>query len=243
MENQKISLALASLILAIGLLASSALASATFYKVRALDNTLSVTGSAKIQVKSDSVKWTTSISRMVTQENIKIGYADMARDLKEVKVFFKANGIEEKVLDISPVFVEQQYNYSGGSSGPTQYNLRQTIEIQSNDIEKITAITKNTQSLIDKGVMFSPNAPEYFYTKLPETRVSLLGDAVKDAAARAEKIAQSGGRQAGSLKSASVGVTQVMQVNSVDVADYGVYDTSKIDKEVMITVKATFNIE
>lgn len=242
MEQEKSHLVWASIVLAIGLLLSASIASGTFYKVRALDNTLSVTGSAKQQVRSDSVKWVTSISRQATQENMKASYALLAADLKAVKEFFKSSGIEESKLDISPVFMDQQYNYNNPQA-PAQYNLRQTIEIQSKDIDKITNIAKNTQSLIDKGVLFSPNAPEYYYTKLPETRISLLGDAVKDATARASKIAESGGKKVGVLKDASVGVTQVMPVNSVDVSDYGVYDTSKIDKEVMITVKATFNLQ
>ncbi len=243
MENLKTNLVWASLILSVAIVASAGIASSTFYKVRAMDSSLSVTGSAKLQVRADSVKWQSGISRMVTQETMKDGYAGMAKDLKAVKSFFKENGIEEKLLDISPVFVDQQYNYGSNNTGPTQYNLRQTIEIQSKDIDKITGITKNTQSLIDKGVLFSPNAPEYYYTKLPETRIALLGEAVKDATARAEKIAESGGKKVGSLKEASVGVTQVLPVNSVEINDYGTYDTSKIDKEVMITVKASFNLE
>lgn len=242
MEQVKNNVVWASIVLAFGLLASAGLASGTFYKVRALDNTLSVTGSAKVQVRADSVKWVTNIARQSSQDNLKASYVTMADDLKAVKQFFKSNGIEENKLDISPVFMDQQINYNN-LQAPAQYNLRQTIEIQSADVDKITTIAKNTQGLIDKGVLFSPNSPEYYYGKLPETRISLLGDAVKDASARAQKIAESGSKSVGALKDASVGVTQVMPLNSVEVADYGVYDTTKIDKEVMITVKATFNIQ
>ena len=166
MENVKINLVSASLVLAVAIVASAGIASNTFYKVRAMDSSLSVTGSAKVQVRADSVKWSNGISRIVTQETMKEGYASMAKDLKAVKDFFKANGIDEKKLDISPVFVEQQYNYNSNIKEATQYNLRQTVEIQSDDVDKITAITKNTQSLIDKGVLFSPSAPEYYYTCL-----------------------------------------------------------------------------
>jgi hypothetical protein len=84
---------------------------------------------------------------------------------------------------------------------------------------------------------------EYSYTKLPELRVSLLSDAVKDAKARAAKLAESSGKKVDVLKSASVGVVQVLPVNSVDVSDYGTYDTSKIDKDVMVTVKAAFTLK
>ncbi len=40
-----------------------------------------------------------------------------------------------------------------------------------------------------------------------------------------------------------MGVVQVLSEGSIDVSDYGTYDTSKIDKEVMITVKTTFGLK
>ena len=52
-----------------------------------------------------------------------------------------------------------------------------------------------------------------------------------------------GGKKIGVLKSASSGVVQVMAQNSVEVSDYGMYDTSKIEKEIMVTVKASFEIK
>ncbi|MDD4995997.1 MAG: SIMPL domain-containing protein, partial [Patescibacteria group bacterium] len=81
------------------------------------------------------------------------------------------------------------------------------------------------------------------YTKLPELRISLLAEAIKDAKARAEKIAESSGKRIDVIKSASIGVVQVLPVNSVEISDYGAYDTSSIEKEVMVTVKASFNMK
>jgi hypothetical protein len=40
-----------------------------------------------------------------------------------------------------------------------------------------------------------------------------------------------------------MGVVQVMQVDSVDVSDYGSYDTSTINKDVMVTVKTVFGLK
>jgi hypothetical protein len=36
---------------------------------------------------------------------------------------------------------------------------------------------------------------------------------------------------------------QVLKVNSTDVSDYGAYDTSTIEKEVMVTITAVFNLK
>ncbi|MFA6551714.1 MAG: SIMPL domain-containing protein [Patescibacteria group bacterium] len=241
MENNKISQA--SLILGACLIVSALIGAVAFYKVRSLDNALSVTGSAKKQITADVAKWSGSFSRIVTVDNIKGGYAQMEQDLKAVKKFFTGKGIEEKDLVISPVFMNEQYKYNATGDAPREYMLQQTVEIQSSDVVKITDLAKNTEEIIRNGVIFSPMSPEYYYSKLPEARIDLLGEAVKDARARADKIAESSGKKVGAVKSVSVGVTQVTPVNSTDITDYGTYDTSKIDKEVMITVKAAFSLK
>ena len=134
--------------------------------------------------------------------------------------------------------------YDNTNGQEKNYNLVQTITIQSNDVAKISDLSKNTSSLVtDKGIIFATTALEYYYSKLPEARVELLANAVADSKARAEQLAKAGGKTIGSLQSASSGVVQVMAPNSVEVSDYGVYDTSSIDKEIMVTVKSSFEIK
>lgn len=237
-SEAKGSLTVLGIILGVSLILSTALGAYTFYRIRTFDNALSVTGSAKKQVKADTVKWVTVLTRTAGNNGLKEGYTAMDANLTLVKNFFAQNGFAEKDLTISPVFVDQMYMERG--VGERQYQLRQTIELRSNDIEKVTQLSKNTGSLINQGAVFSTQSLEYFYSKLPDLRVALLADALKDARARANEIAKSGGRNVGPLKSASSGVVQVLSANSVEVSDYGSYDTSNIDKEVMVTVKASF---
>ncbi|HOL39856.1 MAG TPA: SIMPL domain-containing protein [Dictyoglomaceae bacterium] len=228
-----------AIIIGLCLIISAFIVSNTFYSIKALDNTLSVTGSARIKVNSDIVRWIGTFSRTVPEEDLKNGYRKMSNDLNLVLEFYKKNGIDTKDLIISPVSVEQPWFYSDRQV-PKECILRQTVEIQSHDLEKITTLAKNFQELLDKGVNFSTQSLEYYYSKLPDLRVDLLTEAMNDAKARAEKIAQSSGQKVGSLKSASMGVVQVLAPNSTEVTDYGSYNTVTIDKEVMVTVRATF---
>jgi hypothetical protein len=240
MENNK-KFAVFGLILGLSLIISTGLGAFTFYKLRSMDY-ISTTGSAKKAVTSDKVKWTSSISRPVKVSTMKDGYAKMDADLKEVKAFLASNGITEESIEISPVFMNEVYDNNQGLE--KNYNLVQNFTVQSADVQKITELAKNTSSLIiNKGVIFSTNSLEYYYSKLPEARVELLANAVGDAKARAEQLANAGGKKIGVLKSASSGVVQVMSPNSVEVSDYGMYDTSSIDKEIMVTVKASFEIK
>ncbi len=227
--------------IALALILSTSIGAWTFYHIRALDNTLTVTGSASKRVTSDHVKWVGVINHIVKTNTLKAGYASMATDVLNVQEFLKSNTITPDQIVISPVFMDQ--NYDQPQNTEKTYTLRQTVDINSSDVNGITQIAKNINPLIDKGVVFSTQSLEYTYTKLPEERVALLSDAIKDAKARASKLAESSGKSIGQLQSASSGVVQVMSSNSLDVSDYGSYDTSKIEKNIMLTVKASFSLK
>lgn len=231
-----------AVILALAIVIGSALGAYGLYAGRRQPETLEVTGSAKHAIASDTVRWTTLFSRSVTQEDLRQGHQQMTDDLKKVLAFYAAKGHPESDLTVSPVQMEQDYSYNQLPDAPKRYALRQTVELVSSDIEGVTAMSKGIQALIEQGVIFSTTGLEYTYSKLPELRVSLLGDAVKDAQARAQAIAEAGGKGIGPLTTASVGVVQVLAPNSTEVSDYGSYDTSHVEKEVMVTVRASFII-
>lgn len=205
------------------------------------NNTLTVTGSTKQSVVADNVIWRASISHNVTQSEIKTGYAQLATDLKVVQGFMTKNGIDEKLVTVSPVLMNQEW--SQNANDPKRYSLMQNIEINSNDVQKITDIAKNVDMIVNEGVLFQSNGLEYYYSKLNDARVSMLTDAITDARARASAMAQSSHQSVGKLQSATSGIVQVLSKGAIDNGDYGQYDTSKIDKDISVTVRATFSIK
>ncbi len=229
------------IIIGVCLIISALIASFTFYIVRSPVDTLSVTGSVRQNVTSDIAIWTSDFTRTVPAENLKEGYQMMQNDQKLVLDFFKDNGFNENDLNISPVFMEQLYMYD--PNAPKENLLRQTVRIQSNDVDKITNMANGTQTLINQGVIFSIQSLEYYYSKLPELRIELIPDAISDAKLRAQKIAEGSGKKIGTIKSANLGVVQVLPVNSTEVSDWGTYDTSTIEKDVMIPVTVIFTLK
>lgn len=225
----------------LGIVIAAIIGAYTFYQIKMQDNTLSVTGSTTKEVTSDHVKWVGVINRVAKVSTLKDGYAIMARDLVEVKNFLKEKNIPENQIIISPIFMDQ--NWDGPQVAERSYNLRQTIEINSEDVNGISEISKNIGPLIEKGVVFSTQSLDFTYTKLPEERVAMLDAAVEDAKSRASKLASYSNKKLGELKTASTGVVQVMSAHSNEVSDYGMYDTSKIEKTIMLTVKATFSLK
>jgi hypothetical protein len=242
MEQMRNSLSGFGFILGLSLIVSTLIGVGVFYKIKSGENVLSVTGSAKKAVLSDQVKWSLSVSRIAKVTTLKSGYEQIARDTDIVKKFLKDNGVVDTEITISPVYMDQNYDQQYVSQEDKSYTLRQTIDIDSVDVVKIEALAKNTGSVINQGVVMSVNSLQFYYSKLADERIALLADAVKDAKARAAELANSNGQKVGSLKSASSGVVQVLSKGSTEVSDYGSYDTSKIDKEIMVTVRVSFSL-
>lgn len=224
------------------LLLTGVIFSVAFYNARVSSGTLSVTGSAKIEVKADSAKWTVSVYRSAFQEGLQGAYASVGSDTAAIVAYFKQQGIAADDITTNTVSADQDWSYSN-NGGPTRYNVHQEVTIQSTDVEKIRTLAQGVNTLINRGYSISPRQPEYYVSALPDLRVSLLGQAIADAKARAQEIAKSGGASLGALQSASSGVVQVLAPNSTNVEDYGSYDTSTIDKEVSVTARATFQVK
>ncbi|MBU6310870.1 SIMPL domain-containing protein [Patescibacteria group bacterium] len=225
-------------ILGASLVIAALAGSYTFYAVRAMDNVLTVTGSAKTRVTANSAKWTLTATRTVGQSGIAQGYAQIARDTEAVTSFLTSNGVSTDSITTQPAMLEEVYKTD--SSLPKEYNIRQTVVVQSTEVDTLDALSKRIVELSNKGILMTGNWIEFYVSNLPELRVSLLTEAITDARNRAENIAKSGGQSVGSLKSASSGVVQVLAPNSIDVSDYGQYDTQSKEKEVMVTARATF---
>jgi uncharacterized protein len=225
-------------VLAIGLIIAAIIGAYAFYSVRALSNTLTVTGSATATSTADVGKLTVTVTRVAEEDAISPTQQRIAADSAIVKKFFTDNDIAPDSVETSTIFSDREY--TSDQYAPRRYNVRQDITITSNDPHVIQKLSKDVASLSSRGIFIQINQPQYFISNLPALRVQLIGEAVKDAKARAESIAESAGQRVGRLQSAASGVVQVMAPNSIDISDYGSYDSSTIEKTVMVTTKAVF---
>lgn len=108
--------------------------------------------------------------------------------------------LKDTEITVGSVYSSEVWN---SNNGPREYDIKQTITIQSNSLEQVKAVADNFNSLIQADVLFQPYAVEYYYSKLPEMRRQLLGTAITDAKSRAEEIAKkSAGNRIGALRSA-----------------------------------------
>lgn len=238
-------LIIGSIVIGLAFFASVAIGAYSFFRVKSLSNVISVTGSAEKQIVSDTVKWTSGFSRNVGLDGVRDGYAQMNRDLAATLEYLKSQGVTDSEITVKPVMMNQSYEptekYGSKMSG---YNLQQIIEIQSNNVAGVAKLAQDAPvKLSESGILYSTQNLEYFYSKFSDLKVEMLAEATKNAKARAEKIAESTDSKIGFMQSASMGVFQVTPTNSVDVSDYGYFDTSSINKKVTSVVRASFSLK
>lgn len=208
------------------------------------DNTISVTGSASIQAKADQATWRIDVRRTAYAGGTGAAYTQVAKDAGTVINYFNAKNLASSTISGSVITTSE--NYRNDQNAPVTYTVHEMVTIETSDVGAIEKLSRELVTLtntIDAGTLISPQTPEYHVSTLPALRISLVGKAIEDAKARAVEIAKSGGSSVGALKSASSGVVQVIAPNSTNVDDYGSYDTSTIQKQVMVTARAIFYVK
>ncbi len=233
----------AGVALAIGLVLSSIIFGWFFSKTRKGDEAITVTGSAKKRISADLVLWDAGVTAQSPQ--LADSYKQLSENIPRIKEYLLSKGIPEDQMVVSSITTTTlKRRDSDGNESPeiTGYSLWQQIEVRSNDVAKIAQIAREATELINQGILIESSAPKYYYTKLGDLKIEMLGEAAKDAKDRAEKIASSTGNSIGSVKSARMGVLQITAADSTDVSDYGVYDTTTIEKDMTAVVNVSFAV-
>ena len=218
------------------------------YKSRSNSGGISATGSASCDFDSDLIVWRGYFSSF--GETSEGAYRSIKRDSDAVKDYLKENGVKEDEIVFSPINISKHYtetyNDEGNYIGDVfdGYDLYQDVCITSNDVDKIEEVSRDISGLIETGIEFSSDSPEYYYTKLDELKLQLIEDASANAKQRIDIMAAQTGDRAGKLSSASLGVFQITATNS-DEDEYsygGTFNTYSRSKTASITVKLNYDV-
>ena len=204
-------------------------------------NVITVTGSAKRHIVSDYIVWTASVTSQ--QPTTAGALKELAAWTKRIESFLQGAGARPDELTEQPISTETvvEQGANGASTGKVSaFKLTRSFELRSARVTEIAAIVQQSAQLFAQGIPLSAQPPQYIYTKLSTLRPSMLADATKDALSRARALVRSTGGHVGRLSGVNVGVFQVTAPNSTEVSDYGVYDTSTLEKDVTAVVNATF---
>lgn len=229
-------------VLTVGLLVVLAILIGTKTLITAFSgNTISVTGSAYEIVKSDSGSLNFNIN--VKRVNKNEAYNAIQEQIKVVEKYLA----DKNITKIERKTVNGYYNYKRDDKGiytniPESYNLTQPITISSDNVDLIKEISTDITGLIKQGIDINAYNVSYNYSKLPELKVALLEKASIDAKARAESMLKATHNKVGKINSVRMGVYQITPVDSTDVSDMGINDSSTIDKKVTAVANISFKI-
>ena len=228
---------LAGLFLAVGLVLSSMLATTTWLKVK---NSQFITskGSTRKNVKSDLIIWQGSFN--VEADTLLDAQRKLKTNLVAVGQFLSGNGVTNFIF--KPIGIDELKAMKDADGWrqerTTGYRLTQTVRVESEDVDKISKL--DTTPLVEQGILFTTEPPQFVYTKVAEEKIEMLADATKDARARAEQIAAQGNRSIANLHDAEMGVFQITALHGNDTSGEGENDTSSLDKTITAVVTATF---
>lgn len=206
---------------------------------------ISVTGLGSKDFASDLIVWSGSFHKMNAELRIAYSELDAAREV--IKGYLVQKGIPSEEIIFSAIDIEQQfdtrYDENGNqlSSEFKGYRLQQSVQIESRLVELVEGVSRNVTELINSGIEFYSNKPSYYYTRLAELKIEMIAEATQDASLRAQKIAENAGGSLGDLKSADMGVIQIVGQNSSD--DYswgGSFNTTSKNKTASITVNLQY---
>lgn len=243
-SSNHLGLSILGVALALGLVISAFILSNTLFKIKSEGQEIKVKGFAEMKIKSDLGTWTCNI---IAKSFDMVGaYNKLQSNVSLTKKYLLKFGIKPDDMSISSINTNKiiKRNDRGILTNDIiGYSLDQSISIKSNDVHIIQKIANESTSLIQQGIEIYSYSPQYFYTKLNDLKISMLGKATKDAKLRAVQLAENSGSEVGGLKSASQGVFQITPENSVSVSDYGEYDLSSINKSIKAVVTIIFSIK
>jgi hypothetical protein len=210
--------------------------------------TISVKGLAEKPVKADRAEWRVQIQ--VKGANNADALAKLRRERPQLDEFLSKAGFDPGALTESNESVEPNYEQVEGQNGNMrsvqQGNVaRQSITVNTTDIDKIIAASRAVVQYEADGHPVSYGEPQYLVSNLEDVKMSLIAAAMQNSRARAAEFARNGDVEVGRMRSASQGAFYILAAGAdQDVSDWGgSYDKSTVDKIARVVVTVDYGIQ
>lgn len=229
---------------AVGIVVAALLVSGAVADVGRKNDVIEVTGSARRAIVADLGIWKGTVT--VQTPTVAGSYAEVTAYGGRVRAWLAARGLADSVINVQPVETNRMMTVTseGQETGQVAgYKVSQTIEVRLFDPRAIEKLAREAGALAGEGIPFEASSPQYLYTKLAELRIQMMGEATRDARARADVIAKAAGASVGNVRSANTGVVQITPRFSTEVSDYGMNDMTSIEKDITTVVKVTFALK
>jgi hypothetical protein len=215
--------------------------SGTIKDVRHTRDTLNVTGSARVPISANLVRWYVSVGPRARTPAV--AAVQLRRQIAAVRAFLRDAGIPAEAISPDVVTTETQVIRLSKTRRQTIYVVSQRLEVDTHQIDVVEQAATRVGSLIERGIAVSAGPLQYISTELTKAKLDALQKATAEARRRAEILVHGLGGKLGRMRSSGQGVYQVTPRDSTEVSDYGINDTSSREKDVNAVVSATFEVK
>lgn len=227
----------AAAMLAAGLVVAATVFGIFFFRARAPQQTVRVVGAATQAFEADIVKWRFTISRPVSDAELRNGYAQLRADVDHIRQLLRTRGLPDTALNVQPPTAQPLWGREGIRTG---YTLQQPMFVISERLADVEPMAIEPAALLREGAALEQSQLEYFYSEIARLKQELLSLATRDARERAAQIAANTDAEVGKIISARAGVFQITEPFSTEVSGFGVHNTATRKKEITVTVHADF---
>jgi hypothetical protein len=226
---------------AVAILVAGVVGAHAIRDVKKRRDTITVTGSARQPITANQVSWRVT----VTAQRAKASDASrlLRREVTTVRAFLRDGGISAEDIILPPITISQTQRRIAPKRSVSEYVLAQSFQITTGDVDRLQTTAGNATELLEQGLTITVGRLSYSSTELAEARLKALEAATKNASERAKTIVEGVGGDLGGVRSASLGVYQIVPRNSNQISDYGVNDTSTKEKDVIAVVSVTFGVD
>lgn len=202
----------------------------SYLKSKDLERTVVVKGLSEKEVKANVVLWPIKFS--VTSTSLDDLSKKVENDTDKILVFLAKYGVSKEDITVnSPSIIDKMANEYANVDFTLRYLSNRTINIYSQDVDKIKEISGKLFELSQEGILFRvdeyDSKIEYLYTKLNEIKPSMIEEATSNARDVAKKFAQDSKSTLGKIKRASQGQFEVISrdKNSEDIKNVRIVST------------------
>ena len=203
-------------------------------------DTITVTGSAREPIRADLATWRISVRAQAA--DAAAAARRLRRDVAQVRGFLREGGFSGAAVREPPLTTEDVTRRVGQRQFVAEYRITQRFDVSTRDVRRLERVAAGLSNLLARGVAVSVGSISYVSTRLTEARFNALEAATKNARDRAERLVEGLGSELGPVRSATVGVFQIVPRNSTEISDYGVNDTTSPEKDVIAVVTVTFAV-
>lgn len=240
MTDFRITAIAAAALVGVGLAASGGLIAYGLIDARTGDRIVTVRGLAERDAKADLAM----LPLRFTQSGDDLAAVQVAidGDIAKVRGFLTAQGFKPTEIDLGRLeVVDNNAREYGPQNVRARFILGQTINVRTNDVDRVQSATRNLSDLVRQGVVLQDfRGASYIFTQLNAVRPDMIKEATASARTGAAQFAADSGSRLGGIRTANQGS---FEINSRDPVADGQGADASVNKRLRVVTTVTYALK